>query len=373
MKIALDAKRALNNVAGLGQYSRILLNALFRDFPQHSYDLYTPKTKDFLEKELNGNFQLQFPESFIDRKLAACWRSYGITSDLVKNKEEVYHGMSNELPLNIHKISSLKKIVTIHDVIFLKHKDQYSAIDRKIYDYKTRYACNHADLITTVSEETRQDLIRFYNIKEEKIKVVYGSCSPAFYSEASTAQKEKVKTKYQLPEKYILNVSSYFARKNHRAIVEALELLKDKTDVHVVFVGGQGNIKEEIIALIKSKKLEDRFHLLSGVRNEEMPAIYQQASAFVYPSYYEGFGIPVLEALYSKLPVITTRGGCFEEVGGKNTLYVTPSDSQELAKALEKVLSNESLRQQMIGEGLLHASTMSDREFARKTMQLFES
>ncbi len=372
MKIAFDAKRALNNVAGLGQYSRILLNALLRDFPEHDYHLYSPKAKSFLQKELEGNYQIHLPRSYFSKKISTYWRSYGITQELIKDKTDVYHGLSNELPLNIHHATSVKKIVTIHDVIFLKHKDQYSALDRKIYDFKTRYAAKHSDVLVTISEETKQDLMHFYGVKENKIQIIHPSCSTNYYTDVSTTEKERIKQKYKLPEKYILNVSSYFSRKNHRAIVEAIGLLKNRTDAHVVFIGGQGNIKEDIVALIKEKKLENRFHLLSGVGNEDMPAIYQMARAFVYPSYYEGFGIPVLEALYSKVPVVTTRGGCFEEVGGADTLYVDPANGSQLAEAIESVLNNEMLRTKMIQQGLIHASGMKDEQFAQKMMRVYE-
>ncbi len=373
MKIAVDAKRALNNVAGLGQYSRILLNALLRDFPEHKYHLYTPKLKTFLKNELQNNYTLHLPETFFSKKLPSYWRSYGITKDLLKERVDIFHGLSNELPLNFHNVTSIKKVVTIHDVIFLKHKEQYSAIDRSIFDYKTRYACQNSDNIIAISEETKLDLIKYYNIPEHKIQVIYQSCDPLFYKEATAEKKAEVKLKYDLPENFILNVSSYFSRKNHKVIVEAMDLLKEKTDLHVVFIGGQGNIKEEIITLIKNKKLENRFHLLSGVGNEDMPAIYQMASVFVYPSYFEGFGIPILEALFSKIPVITTKGNCFEEAGGKNSLYINPDDFNELSEKIYSVISNSELRNKIIQQGLFHASGMKDDVFAKNTITLYTS
>ncbi|HSZ25873.1 MAG TPA: glycosyltransferase family 1 protein [Cytophagaceae bacterium] len=373
MKIALDAKRALNNAAGLGQYSRILINGFLRDFSHHDYHLYTPKVKLSLQDELKGNYHLHLPKNVFSKRVSSYWRSYGMTYDLVKEKYFLYHGLSNEIPLNLHQVPDLKKIVTIHDVIFLKHKNQYSSIDRKIYDLKTAYAVKQADAVVVVSEETKRDLIQFYKIHESKIHVIYQSCDPSFYMEATKKEKESVKIKYKLPDKYILNISSFFYRKNHKAIVEALELLQTKTDAHVVFIGGQGNIKEKIIALIKEKKLDTRFHILSGVTNEEMPAIYQQASLFVYPSFFEGFGIPILEALFSKIPVITTQGGCFEEAGGKDSFYVNPKDTQQLSEAIYEVLTNDVLRNSMVQNGLIHASGMKDDVFARKTMYLYET
>ncbi len=373
MKIALDAKRALNNVAGLGQYARILLNGLLRDFPQHDYHLYTPKLKEFLKEELHGAYKLHLPESYIAQKISAYWRSYGVTDGLIKERYDIYHGLSNELPLNSHKATAIKKVVTIHDVIFLKQRDQYSAIDRQLYDYKTRYATKKAATIVAISEETKRDLIHYYRVPENKIQVVYQSCDPSFYEEATAEKKAAVKSKYNLPDTYILNVSSFFSRKNHSAIVEALYLLKDKVDTHVVFIGGQGNIKSEIIALIKQRGLEGRIHLLSGVGNEDMPALYQQAAAFVYPSYFEGFGIPILEALFSKIPVITSQGGCFEEVGGRASLYVNPSDYNQLSEAISVLFSDSIRRNKMIQQGFLHAQSMKDDAFARAIAKVYAS
>ena len=373
MKIAFDAKRALNNVAGLGQYSRILINSLLRDFPENDYHLYTPKIKTHLKDALNANYSLHLPETFFAKKFPSHWRSFGVSNEFIKDKIDLFHGLSNELPLNAHKLSSIKKIATIHDVIFLKHKEQYSAIDRSIFDFKTRYACKHADNIIAISEETKSDLIKFYKVPDKKIKVIYQSCNPSFYNTIDEEIKSKIRTKYNLPANYILNVSSYFSRKNHKAIVEALELLKDKTDLHAVFIGGQGNIKEEIIAYIKEKKLSERIHLLSGVSDDEMPAIYQMANVFVYPSFFEGFGIPILEALYSKIPVIATKGNCFEEVGGRGTLYFNPTDSVELSEKIHSIISTPQLKNSIVQEGLKHASNMSDTASAKNTLALYNS
>ena len=373
MKIAFDAKRALNNVAGLGQYSRILINALSRDFPENDYHLYSPKVKEFLNKELRSNHSLHLPETFFSKKIPSYWRSFGIMNDLIKDQIDVFHGLSNELPLNSHKTTSIKKVVTIHDVIFLKHKEQYSLIDRSIFDYKTRYACKYSDKIIAISEETKMDLIHFYKVPEEKIEVIYQSCSPLFYESVEDEKKSMIRLKYNLPDNFILNVSSYFPRKNHKAIIEALELLKDKTDLHVVFIGGQGNCKEEIKALIKRKKLESRVHMLSDVGNDDMPVIYQLANLFVYPSFFEGFGIPILEALFSKLPVIATKGNCFEEVGGQGSFYVDPTNAVELSEMIYEILSNSALRGRMIQAGLIQANSMKDDIFAKNTIAVYNA
>jgi len=369
MNIGLDGKRALNNLTGLGQYARILTNALVKNFPQHHYELFTPKVNSNLANEIAREVEFITPTS---KYFKSYWRSFGIKEDILKSSCDIYHGLSNELPFNIHQLSKVKKIVTIHDLIFLKHKEQYRYLDRQIYNFKTEFAVKNADVVIAISKETKNDLMYYYSVPEAKVKVVYQSCSPLYYNEASAEHKKSVTSKYMLPEKYILNVSSFFPRKNHKAIVEALDLIKNKTDVHVVFIGGQGTVKNELMELIKLKKLDHRVHIFSKVLNEDMPAIYQQAQAFVYPSFFEGFGIPILEALFSKVPVITSRGGCFEEAGGKDVVYINPSDSNELSEALYEVLSNSKKRNAMVQNGLIHAASMTDDAFAKNTMKVYE-
>src|SRR5688572_16701041 len=161
MKIAFDAKRALNNSTGLGNHARILLNALMRDFPENEYLLFSPKARDEFFHQLNGNFKIIFPEAKLQKVFHPLWRSFGINQRLEKEKPNVYHGLSNEIPIRNPK-SGIRNVVTIHDFIFLKHTEQYPFFDRQIYKLKTKYAANHADKIIAVSNETKNDLMEFY-------------------------------------------------------------------------------------------------------------------------------------------------------------------------------------------------------------------
>ena len=180
MRIGFDAKRMLNNPTGLGNHARILLNALMRDYPENEYLLFSPKAKDAFFHQLHGNFSAHFPETKWAQFIHSLWRSYGMTTDLQGNKVGIYHGISNELPFNIHR-TRIKTVVTIHDLIFLKHTEQYPWIDRQIYKAKTKYAAKHADAIIAVSRETKQDLIEIYRVPEKKINVIYPSVYEKFY------------------------------------------------------------------------------------------------------------------------------------------------------------------------------------------------
>ncbi|MES2619334.1 MAG: glycosyltransferase family 1 protein [Bacteroidota bacterium] len=369
MKIAFDAKRALNNSTGLGNHARILLNALMRDFPENDYQLFSPKVRDEFFHQLEGDFKVLMPKTQFEKSFHPIWRSFGITKQLKKERVNIYHGLSNEIPFNTH--SSLATVVTIHDLIFLKHTQQYPFIDRQIYTLKTKYAAKHADKIIAISNETRNDLIDFYKVPEQKIEVIYQSVDPAFRNQEQGSRNETVIQKYNLPPKYILNVGSFFPRKNQRTLIEAFDIIKNEVEEDLVLIGGTGSYRKELEGLIHIKKLLGRVKIISNALNQDLPSIYQVASVFVFPSFFEGFGIPVLEALFSKVPVIATKGGAIEEAGGKNSFYINPNSAEQIADAMLKVLSNENLKVQMIESGFVHAQTMTDKTFAENTMKVY--
>lgn len=369
MTIGFDAKRALNNGSGLGNYSRNLINALTQHYPNEDYLLFSPKAKEEFFHQLTGEFKIVLPETHLQKSFHSLWRSFGIKNQLLKSQVDIYHGLSNEIPFGIQH-SKLSSVVTIHDLIFLKHKEQYPFADRKIYQLKTKYAVKHAHKIIAVSQQTKNDLIELYGVNEKKIDVIYPLINSNYELQITN---QKVAIKYALPSKYILNVGSFFERKNQRTLIEAFDLIKNKVEEDLLLVGGAGNRKAEIEALIANKNLQSRVKIFSNVSNQDLLAIYNAASAFVFPSLYEGFGMPIVEALFSKVPVIATKGGCFEEAGGKNSLYTNPSSTEEIANAILKVLGDETLKRKMIETGYAHAQTMAEKIIAEKTMGVYRT
>ena len=220
MRIGFDGKRAVQNFTGLGNYSRYVADILCHFYPENDYVLYAPKKRE--NKRMNlltGQYRqltLAYPATSFWKKLSSLWRVWGITSQLEKEGIELFHGLSNELPLNIHK-SRIKSIVTIHDLIFLRYPQYYQSIDRKIYTYKFRKACENADKIIAISECTKRDIISFFHIPEEKIDVVYQGCDAQFKQTVPENTKEGIRRKYQLPQRYILYLGSIESRKNFQS------------------------------------------------------------------------------------------------------------------------------------------------------------
>lgn len=234
MNIGFYAKRAAQNRTGLGNYSRFVIRILSEQFASNSYHLYTlkPHRMPYLgEIPTQKKLSLHFPPKGIWSKIRSIWRVWGMTHDIQQDGINIFHGLSNELPLNIgtpqQRETKLgedrcKYLVTIHDLIFIHTPQYYHWIDRKIYNYKFRRACQCADRVIAVSEYTKQEIMHYYHTPEEKIDVVYQGCDPVFAQDIESSKQEEVKQKYQLPDQYVLYVGSIegfrhpLARSHHK-------------------------------------------------------------------------------------------------------------------------------------------------------------
>ncbi|MDR3062253.1 MAG: glycosyltransferase family 4 protein, partial [Dysgonamonadaceae bacterium] len=303
MKIGFDAKRAVQNNTGLGNYSRYLIEILSEYYSDNKYLLFAPEKKDnprLQTLQSRKNVSFVYP-SGIAGLFPSFWRMTGIKTDLREYSPEIYHGLSGELPIGIAK-TGIKSVVTIHDLIFLRYPEYYKSWDREIYTRKFRYACEYSDKIIAISECTKKDVISFFNIPEEKIAVVYQGCHPDFGKKATDEKKQEVTQKYKLPPKYLLSVGSIEPRKNLLLAVKALQKLEQ--DIHLVAVGKKTPYQVEVEQYAAQSGISERLHILNKVPLDDLPACYQLASVFLYPSFFEGFGIPVIEALHSGVPVI---------------------------------------------------------------------
>lgn len=371
MKIGFDAKRAAQNKTGLGNYSRFVIQSLSDLAPQNEYELYVPSPrKSQLLETLHGTFSVHFPQGGFWTRFRSLWRVWGITRDIAQADIDIFHGLSNELPLNIRKARHTKSIVTIHDLIFLRHPECYPVIDRMIYNYKFRRACRQADRIIAVSECTKRDIVSLYHIAPEKIDVVYQGCDPAFKQAVTEEKKEEVKKRYQLPEKYILYVGSIESRKNLMLLARALCHLD--ASYQVIAVGKHTSYADKVTRFLAHEGLQSRMRLIHGVPFSDLPALYQCATTFVYPSFYEGFGIPLLEALNSGVPAIGAHGSCLEEAGGPSSLYVAPTDEKGLAEAIRRTYTDTSLRERMIEEGKKYAAQFEPEPLTRQLLAIYQ-
>ena len=371
LKIGLDAKRIVRNATGLGSYGRTLAVDLAQraDLDLH---LYAPDAgRSDLRSQVVECENLHYHFSPCHTALGkALWRSRGIVSQLRSDGIQLYHGLSGELPRGIHQ-SGIRSVVTIHDLIFMRHPEYYHKVDVMIYTRKFRQALREADSIVAISECTRRDICQLGGVDPSRVAVVYQSCAPRFSAQPSPMLLEQVRSKYNLPPRYILNVGSIEERKNVLLAVRALHRLPD--DVALVVVGRNTNYANRVRQYVEQHGLAHRVLLLQGVTDSELTAFYHTAEAFVYPSRYEGFGIPIIEAVSAGLPVVACTGSCLEEAGGPDNLYVDPDADADFAAAVSQVLIGAPGRQQRIDRSQQYITRFRNADAADRFATIYHN
>lgn len=373
MIIGYDAKRAAFNRTGLGNYSRYVIDIMSDLLPEEQHLLYVPsvKTVPFLESLLQKEqVTRRNPDTSFGKRLSAAWRTKGIVRQMQRDGVQLFHGLSNELPIGIQG-SGIKSVVTIHDLIFLRYPRFYKPIDRFIYNLKFRYACKVADKVIAVSERTKQDIIELYGTPAEKIEVVYQGCDPVFTQPVDSAILQSVRQKYNLPTEFILYVGSIEERKNLLLAVKALKHMKQ--DIPLIAIGKRTAYTDLVEKQIAEEGLQNRVKLINNVPFADLPAFYQLGKIFVYPSLYEGFGIPIIEAIHGGLPVVAATGSCLEEAGGPDSIYVNPHDEKELAEAFDSILTDEALRQRIITAGKKYVKRFDPQQHAKEILAVYKS
>jgi glycosyltransferase involved in cell wall biosynthesis len=367
MKIGYEAKRVFHNKTGLGNYSRDLIRILSHYFPQNQYYLYNPKpAKEALFVSDAQNVQEKLPKSAFSKIFYNFWRQKNIVSDLQNDQIQLFHGLSGEIPQGLRK-ANIPSCVTIHDLIFLRYPQFYKKIEAKISEYKFRKAAKNADVVIAISEQTKRDVIDFFQIAPEKIKVIYQGCRAEFKVQVSQEFKEKVVEKYQIPQNFLLYVGTIEARKNALAILKAIT----DTDLNLVLLGGETPYAAQIKAYIAEKNLHKQVFFLKNVNSQDLAALYQQAQMLIYPSFFEGFGIPIIEALYAKTPVITSQGGVFPEAGGADSFYIDPHNVQDLKSKILYILENPTEVRARVERSWHYAQRFNDEVIAAEMHNLY--
>ncbi len=373
MRIGFDAKRAVQNRTGLGNYSRFVARILAEQMPDNEYLMYVPDEGRMPYRDdiaTVAALPVRSPCGLWGAARAA-WRSWGVAGDLRRDGIDLYHGLSNELPLNIKSVGC-RSVVTIHDLIFLRNPEYYKPIDRWIYNFKFRRACVDADRIVAVSEFTKRDIIRYYGIDEGKIDVVYQGCDKAFAKPIAEERLAEVRRKYGLADNYVLYVGSIEERKNVGLLLDALRGEAEcGRPFHVVMVGKTTPYCERQKAMARQQGIEGYCHFFHDVPYADLPSIYRMATVFVYPSRIEGFGVPMLEAITSGVPAIGCTGSCLEEAGGPGCIYVSPDDAHALGESVARLLRDGAMRRDMIEKGRGYALNFTDEKLSRDLMNVY--
>lgn len=356
MKIGFDAKRYFRNQSGLGNYSRDLINSLIHTFPNEQYYLFAPKNID-LKKENYNLIQAQYFELF--------WRDYFCSNQINDLKLDVFHGLSNQIPFKSIN-SYTKKIVTIHDVIFKTHPEKYSRIDRTIYNFKTKFAIENSDIIISTSQTTKNEINQYYKLDERKTKVVYQTCNDLFWNQLTEKDLVDFKKTKHLNKPFFLYVSSFNQRKNHIQLIKVFKNAKLK-DFDLILIGLAGDTLKEVLNLINTLNLNNNIRVLTDVKTSEIIYYYQLAHGFVYPSINEGFGIPLIEAMASKLPILASDIPVFREIGNNHIDYFELKNDDSLVNGLIRL--SEKHKQ----DYNLHLNLFKKEKISENLMKIYAS
>lgn len=368
--LAFDAKRLFTNFTGLGNYSRTLVRNLSEYYPDHAYFLLTPR----VVRNAETQFFLSSPAFSVHQPTTSrsvLWRSRGMKRDWKRHQIDLYHGLSHEIPFGAQR-TGIPTVVTIHDLIFKHYPSQYAWVDRQVYDRKYRYACQRADLIIAISEQTKKDIIQFYGVDPARIEVIYQACSERFLQKRSQKTIEEVLTRYQLPSEYNLYVGSIIERKNLLGILQAYRQLPETARIPLAIVGaGDRTYTEQVQRYARDHQLQSYLYWLRP-DSEDLPALYQQARLFLYPSFYEGFGIPIIEALFSETPVITSNRSSLPEAAGPSSQFVDPESPEAISSAIERLLQDTDQRNAAIQTGRAHAEQFRGEPLSHQLMNVYD-
>lgn len=264
-------------------------------------------------------------------------------------------------------VKNCRKVITFHDLSFIRYPEYFSLRKRfwQKFLINAKREAREADKIIAVSESTKDDLINLFKIKQEKIKVIYSGVSEQF------KPIQKIKKNYHLPERFILYFGTIEPRKNITGLIKAFELLKDK-EIKLVIAGAKGWLYQDIFKTASNSKRRNDIFFTGFVREEDKPYLYNLAELFVYPSFFEGFGFPPLEAMACGIPTIVSNTSSLPEVVEKAGIMVNPYDIDEMAWAMEMVLSDRGLKERMEKEGIEQAKKFDWNKTAKETLELFK-
>jgi glycosyltransferase involved in cell wall biosynthesis len=374
MRVGIDASRAFTRErTGTENYSYNLVKSLIKIDKRNHFILYlSPYCDDpFLEK-LQVVSEVSNKLSNVSTrliKLPRLWTQLGLAAECLVYPPDVLFVPAHALPV-IRK-PALKTIVTIHD---LGNEDRRNFTSKFYLNWSTGYATRFATHIIAVSEFTKKNLLSRFSIDPERVTVIHeGFDDSLFKPVKDPGKKKEVKLKYGLGEKYLLFVGTIQPRKNLVRLIKAYSLLAGKkAGIDLVLVGKSGWLNEEIYKLPEKLNLADKVKFVNYVTDEDLPILYSSAEALVLPSLFEGFGLPVLEAMACECPVVTSNVSSLPEVGGEAVILVNPYDVDDIAAALYRVVTDNNLRNVLRSKGLKRVKTFSWDKCAAETLSVFE-
>lgn len=378
MHIAIDYTAAVHQGAGIGRYTRNLIRALAGLDASNQYTLFVAGgwgEGDGLGP-WQGNFRVR-SVPLTDRWMQILWQRLRVPVpiQMVTGSIGLFHSPDFVLP----PVGRTPAIVTVHDLSFLQVPQHFVPGFRDYLEGAVSRAVGKATHVLADSDSTRRDLIELMGVKPSDVTVVYPGVEARFRQVENVEILARVAHRYKLPEQFILGLSTLQPRKNFDGLIDAFRQMlacagasEDFADLHLVIAGGAGWMHEDILELVTRHGLHDRVHFPGFVKDEDLPALYSLAAVFAFPSWYEGFGIPVLESMACSTPVVAADNSSLPEVVGEAGLMVDAGDSDGLAAALSKVLTEPGLRATLVPAGREHASQFTWETAAKDLLATYQ-
>ncbi len=373
-RIGFDAVRALRNSTGLGNYARRVLRGLLAAGTGLEGHLFSPAPARppyaRLPEELGASLHLP-PAAWRQPGLSTWWRTFRLGRRAAASGIELYHGLTHEIPRDLPR-TGVPSVLSVADLLWERYPGLYPRVDRRSYQWRYRWSAEHASAVVALSEQTRNDLLELYQVDPARLWVIPPPGDPRYAVPVPAEQRHEVLNRYGLPERFLLSVGTWEARKNQRTAIVALASLEAERTPPLVLVGRDGGTGAELSRLAE-RLAPGRVRFVSGVRHADLPAVMQSADLFLYPSLSEGFGLPIVEALAAGVPVIASEGRCFREAGGPATLYAPATDAIALAGMIRHVLDDPDLAATMGTAGRRHAERFDGARLAKQMLDLYDA
>jgi glycosyltransferase involved in cell wall biosynthesis len=363
MRVGIDARLVYYSQAGIGQYILHLVDGLSKVDTQNEYVLLQSRKDDttILERPNFRRVSLWTPSHHrLER--------YSMNVELVRLGLDVLHSPDFIPP---HR-PSCRSVITVHDLGFLLYPHFLTKESARYYGHIDQ-AVRWTDHIISVSESTKRDTVQHLGVPEDKITVVHEAANPIFRPIDRNQAREEVRNRHGVDGPYILFVSTIEPRKNVPTLIRAVWQLMEsyKEEVHLVLAGGKGWLFEDAFAVVEALKMDRRVHFVGRVSSEDLLSLYNAAELLAHPAFYEGFGLPPLEAMACGLPVVVSNVASLPEVVGDAGLLVDPHNVDELTVAMWRVLTEDKLRHEMREKGLRQAGRFSWERAARETLDIY--
>jgi glycosyltransferase involved in cell wall biosynthesis len=353
--------------AGVSNYVEALLAHLGQIDRQNRYTVYTTRGLGASALGLPSNFRVR-PSLLptINPRVRIPWEQLLAPALMRLAGVDVYHGVLNVMPL----ASPAPAVVTIHDLSPFLFPQTFRRVNRIYTRWAIRVACRRAARILAVSEFTKQEIVRWMRVPPERIVVTHDATDERFRPPDPRAVAE-FRRRRGLPERFVLFLGTLEPRKNLPLLLDAYAMLARSIDAPLLVAGSRGWLYEPVLARAEALGLGERLRFVGYVEQEEQPLWYAAATAFAFPSLYEGFGMPPLEAMACGTPVVVSSSSSLPEVVGNAGLVVSPHDPEELADALHRVITDGALREELRARGLRQAARFSWRETAERTLEAY--